>query len=72
MLKKLLKSRKFVAALIAVVGVMLVELLNVEAEAAEKISETIVTVAVVYICGTAVEDAGEKLLGSKKDDGDGK
>ena len=66
MLEKLLKSRKFVAGLIAVLGVVLVNVLNVEAELAEKLSTTIVTMAALFIGGTALEDAGEKLLGGSK------
>ena len=59
-LKGLLSSRKFWAALVGVLAVVLVQC-GVSEEKANTISVAIMTLAGLYIGGTAVEDAANKL-----------
>jgi hypothetical protein len=58
-LYSMLHSRKFWAALLGVVGVILTEV-NAKPETAHVISFAIVTLASFFIGGTAHEDAAEK------------
>ena len=68
MLKSLFGSRKFVTGLIAVLAVVLIKAIGVEVGTADAISKTIITMAALYIGGTALEDAGAKFLATPKDD----
>ncbi len=60
-LKGLLSSRKFWTALVGVLAVVLVQC-GVSEEKANTISVAIMTLAGLYIGGTAVEDAANKLV----------
>ena len=52
----LLKSRKFWAAILGVVGVLLVEVAGLSAESAELVTQAIMAIIATYILGTALED----------------
>ncbi len=52
----LLKSRKFWAAILGVVGVLLTDLLSVAPDTAELITQAIIAIVGTYIIGTALED----------------
>ena len=67
-IRALFRSRKFVSALTALVGSVAVVLGFDEAIAA-KLVTAIITVAGLFILGTAAEDVAEKLSSS---DGDAK
>jgi len=60
-LKGLLSSRKFWAALVGLLAIVLVQC-GVSEEKANTISVAIMTLAGLYIGGTAVEDAANKLV----------
>jgi len=55
-LVSLLKSRKFWAAVIGVVGVTLVQLNVVDQAAADKLTEAIMVILGLFILGTGLED----------------
>ena len=55
-LKALLKSRKFYAAVLGVVGVVLVELAGLPEASAEMIVQAIMAIVASFILGTALED----------------
>lgn len=59
-IRALFKSRKFVAALAAALGVLFVQL-GLDEAAAETVSEAIVLLGLAYIGGTTIEDAALKL-----------
>ena len=59
-IKALFRSRKFVTALTALVGSVAV-VLGFEEEIAAKLVTAIITVAGLFILGTAAEDVAEKL-----------
>ena len=65
-IKALFRSRKFVSALAALVGSVAVVLGFDEAIAA-KLVTAIITVAGLFILGTAAEDVAEKLSSSDGD-----
>ena len=67
MLKKLLGSRKFVAALVAVVAALVTVIFktDVSPELQAKIVTGALTLLGLYVAGTAVEDAAAKLGGKK-------
>ena len=52
----LLKSRKFWAAVLGVVGVILVDVAGLDAASAELIVQAIMAIAAAFILGTALED----------------
>jgi hypothetical protein len=52
----LLKSRKFWAAVLGVLAVFLTDLLGMDAEMAELITQAIMAIVGTYIIGTALED----------------
>ena len=52
----LLKSRKFYAAVLGVVGVVLVELAGLDEASAELIVKAIMAIVSAFILGTALED----------------
>ncbi len=60
---RLLQSSKFWAAIIGIVGVVLVQLLNVPEDMALKIQAAIVTLVGLFIGGTALEDVAKNLRG---------
>ena len=64
-IKALLRSRKFVGALTALVGSVAVAL-GFEEDVATKLITAIVTVAGLFIVGTAAEDVAEKLSNSEE------
>lgn len=57
--KRLFSSSKGIAAMIALQTVMLVNLIGLDAETAQTISYSVVTVMGLYIGGTAFEDRGK-------------
>ena len=59
-IKALFRSRKFVGALTALVGSVAV-VLGFEEEIAAKLVTAIITVASLFILGTAAEDVAQKL-----------
>ena len=59
-IKALLSSRKFVAALTALAGSVAV-VLGFQEEIAAKLVTAIITVAGLFIVGTAAEDVAEKM-----------
>ena len=56
---RLLRSRKFVTALIAIAADVLI-VLNVDPALADKLVIAVTTLAGLFIAGTALEDAAEK------------
>lgn len=68
MLKKLLGSRKFVTAVVAVGASLVTAIWGKElgAELQAKIVGAIVLLSSLYIGGTALEDSAAKLAGKKK------
>ncbi len=52
----LLKSRKFWAAILGIVGVILTDLLGLDPDTAELITQAIMAIVGTYIIGTALED----------------
>jgi len=54
--KQLLGSRKFWAAILGVVGVLLVDVAGLSPESAELVTNAIMAIIAAYILGTAVED----------------
>ena len=67
-IKALLRSRKFISALTALIGSVAV-VLGFEEVIATKLITAIIAVAGLFILGTAAEDVAEKLSSS---DGDAK
>ena len=59
-IKSLLRSRKFVSALTALVGSVAV-VLGFEEDVAAKLITVIVSLAGLFILGTAAEDVAEKM-----------
>ena len=62
-IKALLRSRKFISALVALIGSVAV-VLGFEEEIATKLITAIISVAGLFILGTAAEDVAEKLSNS--------
>ncbi|MAH51459.1 hypothetical protein CMI37_36930 [Candidatus Pacearchaeota archaeon] len=66
-LQKLLKSKRFATAIVAVAVLVLVDVFGVEEELAAKIAETVIKLALTLIGGISVSDFALALKGLKKD-----
>ena len=64
-LKKLFTSTRFIAGIIAVLAVTLVEVFNIPEAMTDNISNTILVVAGLFISGKSFSDLGLALKGSK-------
>ena len=58
-LRRIFESSKGVAAVVAVLGIVLVQALKLDLDTARTLSVSIGTLAALYIAGTAYEDAGK-------------
>ncbi len=65
-MKRLLKSSKFWAVIVGIVGVFLTHLVGLSPEQIESANALIVTLVGIFIGGTVAEDVAEKLRGAKK------
>jgi len=65
-MKRLLKSSKFWAVIIGIVGVFLTHLVGLAPEQIESANALIVTLVGIFIGGTVAEDVAEKLRGKKR------
>jgi hypothetical protein len=63
----LLKSRKFLAAMVGVIIVVVVQLTGMDEAKAQAIGQTVLGVIIAYIGGSALEDAAEKRAGGDPD-----
>ena len=68
MLRLLFRSRKFVVAIGGLVLAVLTRVVGLDADTAEALTYLIMVFGTAYILGTAVEDAAQKLLETRRDE----
>ena len=59
-LKRIFSSSKGIAAVVAILGIVLVQLVGLDKETSMTLSISVGSLAALYIAGTAYEDAAKK------------
>ncbi len=64
-MKRLIRSSKFWAVVIGIIGVILTHLVGLSPEQVESANALIVTLIGIFVCGTVAEDVAAKLKKKK-------